>query len=146
MTTHWKCLPSLKKSPKIEHWQPVNKQPGSLNRSNPTKTRSERLRLQGLVCRHCRYTSDVKWKVWTPIIYSEKWLKEDIYIRHRAWRPPPQSQLPPCPLEQKMCFPNENKLRPASLRQLNSGIWDQIKTPVAAEKRNEIASEERCTG
>lgn len=38
-------------------------------------------------------------------------------------------------------FPNENKLRPAGLRQLNSGIWDQIKAPVEAERRNEITSE-----
>ena len=45
-----------------------------------------------------------------------------------------------------MCFPNENKLRPTGLRQLNSGIWDQIKTPVEAERRNEITCEGRCTG
>lgn len=96
----------------------MNKQTGSWIVQKPQKPRSERLRLNGLVCRHCGYTSSnmlqvgVKWKVWTPIIYSEKWLKEDIYIRHRPWQPPPQSQLPPCPLEQKMCFPNENKLRP----------------------------------
>lgn len=49
------------------------------------------------------------------------------------------------PLQHLMCFPNENKRSPASLRQPYSGIWDQIKASVEAEKRNEMASEGRCT-
>lgn len=40
-----------------------------------------------------------------------------------------------------MCFPNENKRSPTGLRQSYSGIWDQIKASVEAERRNEMASE-----